>query len=198
MLSLARMGDSLFIGTADGLNLLSLTNDSVFSIYAGTFTNTAVYDLAPLGRTIWIGSSAGAFRYNLDTRDLQKYQDPELVLFSRVFDIEHAGNDTWLISQSGLVRLDRTTGESEGFREAMDGNVYRALAVNEWVAAFTSTYGVTLLFLDRDKPYTKEFSERDGLASSTVYSLLLDGEWLWIGTDRGLTRFLWDNPRRVD
>ena len=42
------------------------------------------------------------------------------------------------------------------------------------------------------------FTTQDGLPSNEIYELLLDGDYLWIGSDRGLTRFLWNDPDRID
>jgi ligand-binding sensor domain-containing protein len=198
VLALARMGDSLLIGTASGLNVAVLSADSVYTIYPGIFSNQAIYDLAPVDSTVWIASSAGAYRYSPHGNTLQRFQDPDLVLFGAVYDIEHCGDDTWFVSDGGVVRLSRKTGQSTPFRERTSGDSRRALAVNESVAAVTSDNGLTLIFLNRKTPFSKEFTERDGLASGIVYSLLMDGSYVWVGTDHGLTCFLWDNPDRVD
>ena len=74
----------------------------------------------------------------------------------------------------------------------------RVMAVDDRIAAVSSETGITLIFLDKDGLQTRDFSVEDGLASTYVYSLHLDGNYLWIGTDKGLTRFLWNNPDRVD
>jgi ligand-binding sensor domain-containing protein len=196
--ALAKMGSSLLIGTASGLYASDLSTDSLYTIYAGTFANQAIYDLAPVDSTVWVASSVGAYRYSPQANTLQRYQDSTLVLFGAVYDIEHCGDNTWFVSDGGLVRLNRKTGQSTPFREPAAIASGRALAVNETIAAVTSDNGMTLIFLDRETPFSKEFTDRDGLASNTVYSLLLDGPYVWVGTDRGLTRFLWDNPNRVD
>jgi len=55
-----------------------------------------------------------------------------------------------------------------------------------------------LATIDHDPPLEREFTTQDGLPSNEVYELLLDGDYLWIGSDRGLTRFLWNDPDRID
>ena len=52
------------------------------------------------------------------------------------------------------------------------------LIVSGAMSAFGSTQGST--------PYAH------------VVGLANDGDYLWVGSDKGLTRFLWNNPQRVD
>jgi hypothetical protein len=96
------------------------------------------------------------------------------------------------------VKIDAETGTTEPFLEHSNKLDGRALAVNGTVAAIASDLGVTLIFYDRNNPVIREFSTGDGLASTYVYSLAFEGDYLWIGTDRGLTKFWWNNPRRID
>jgi ligand-binding sensor domain-containing protein len=42
---------------------------------------------------------------------------------------------------------------------------------------------------------TYRLTTDDGLASNYVLSLRFDGDYLWIGTEKGLTRFFWNDPR---
>ena len=198
VLSMCRLGDSLFVGTASGLSMISLATDSVYQIRTNTFLNQIIYDLEAAGDDLWIAASTGAYRFSLKTGKLHQFNDPDLVLFSRVYDIEYFDNEVWFSSDGGVVSLDLETGETEPYREASRRLDSRALAVNEWAVAMASDDGMTMIFFDREKPYSREFTTSDGLPSDEVYSLLFDEEYIWIGTDRGLTRFLWDNPERVD
>jgi len=198
VVSLKRFGDSLFVGTANGLNLISLNGDTVYSVFSETFAGQTVYDLDRVDSTIWIAATSGAYRY-IPSRDrLFQYKDPDLVLFSAVYNIEHYGDALYLASDAGVVRLDLNTGASTPFREPGFNRNGRALAVNESIIATASNRGLTIIFFDRRKPHSRDFDTNDGLASNEVYSLLLDGDYLWVGTDEGVTRFWWNNPNRVD
>lgn len=42
------------------------------------------------------------------------------------------------------------------------------------------------------------FTTEDGLPDNIVQAMLLDGEFIWLGTPQGATRFYWDNPLRID
>ena len=196
--ALALHGDSLLVGTAAGLSLISLATDSIYQVYPETFRNQVIYDLEPVDSTIWVASDAGAYRYVPGEDRLFRYEDPDLLLVGGAFDLEAVGRDLWLASDAGAVRLDLTTGKSYSLHESATGTAGRALAANDRIVALASDRGVTIVFLNDGKPFSREFSVADGLASDNVYALWLDGDYLWIGTDRGLTRFLWNNPDRVD
>jgi ligand-binding sensor domain-containing protein len=198
VLSLKLFGDSLFVGTEHGLSLISLATDSVYTIQSGTFGAQEIYDMEVVDSTIWIASSGGAFRYTPASERLYQYKDPDLVLFNAVFNIESYGSGLWLASDAGVVRLDLETGRSTPYRDMMNNARGRALAVNDRIMAISSDRGMTIFFLDRKKRFSREFTVDDGLASDVVYSLLLDGDYIWVGTDEGLTRFWWNNPNRVD
>jgi len=198
IVSLKRFGDSLFIGTGNGLNLLALESDTIYTVFHETFSGQTIYDLEKVDSTLWLASTAGAFRY-LPTQDrLFQYKDPDLVLFSAVYNIEHYGDGLWMASDAGIIRLDLVTGVSTPYRESGYDRNGRALAVNESIVAIASRHGLTIIFLDDKKPFSRDFDMNDGLPSDEIFSLLLDGDYLWVGSDQGLTRFWWNNPNRID
>ncbi len=198
ILSLKEVGDSLFVGTIRGLNLIDFTNDSISYLYANQFSNHLIYDLEVVENFLWIASGIGAYRLSLETGVLQKFNDPHGVLFSRVYDIEHYENQVWFASDAGVLSLNLKTGATEPFQDILRRVDSRALAVNDKILAVASDQGMTIIFLDRPGAFSRDFTTDDGLASNYVNALLLDGDYIWIGTDQGLTRFLWNNPERID
>jgi len=198
VLSLEITGDTLYVGTEEGLSILMGQSDSSGVIHPTQFSGQRIWDIEQVDGTIWIGATSGAYRFTPSTRKLQRYTDPDQVLFGDVYDIQRSGDWLWFVSDAGLVELNLKTAESESFPEAVQRMMPRALAVNDRIAAVASDKGLTILFHDRAKPYTRDFTTDDGLASNNIYALLMDGDFLWVGTDRGLTRFLWNNPDRVD
>lgn len=198
VISVKVVGDSIFIGTAGGLNLATGAEDSVRFVHPGQFLNEVIYDLELVDSSLWISAGSGAFRLKLMSDKLQKFQDPHLVLFGGVYDIERYESDLWFASDGGLIRLDMQTGETEPFWLTNQKIIPRALAVNDTIAAVASDRGMIIIFHKNKNQFTRDFTTEDGLASNTVYSLLMDGDYIWIGTDKGLTKFLWNNPDRVD
>lgn len=198
ILCMRATGDTLFLGTSNGLLALYHHLDSVAYIGLQQFYNRIIYDLQPIDQSLWIASSVGAYRFALESGKLQKFQDPDQVLFNRVFDIERQDRNLWLASDGGLVRVSLDSGTTEPFRLLSRKLDSRALAVNDRIIAVTSDFGFTLYYYNQEKPVQREFGIEDGLPSRYVYALLLDGDYLWIGTDRGLCHFWWNNPARLD
>ncbi len=197
ILSLKIVGDSLFVGTGGGLNVIRMDKDSIGQVYPSVFFNHAIYDLEYENGHVWIGSSIGAYRLTLGSGEMSRFQAPTGFLFSNVYDITSAGTQLWMGSDGGLLSVDVTTGAMQTYRSIWSRNVRRPIAANERIAAISTERGVTIFFLDK-QDHSREFSTDDGLPSSTVYTLLLDGDYLWIGSDHGLTRFWWNNPNRID
>ena len=198
VLSLAITGDSLLVGTHGGLTLVTSRGDSTLAITPSEFINQSVYDLQVIDSFIWIGGSSGAYRFNPKSGELQKFQDPEAVIFGSVYALDHFGDDLWFASLNALLRLDLTTGETQAFKSSSSQASYRALAVNDEIAATSTGLGFEIYFHSADREFSRRFTTADGLASDNVYDLLMDGDYIWVGTDRGLTRFWWNNPNRVD
>jgi ligand-binding sensor domain-containing protein len=198
VLSLGIIGDSIFVGTEGGLSILTFENDSLVVSIPEAFLNRIVYDFQAADSAVWIASDEGAFRLEVSSGKVQRFQDPTLILFSRVYDIESFRKDLWFVADAGILKLDLSTGDIEPFRQVTQKIGARALAVNGQVAAVASDRGLTLIHHNVARPYSREFTTEDGLPSNYVYSLVMDGDYLWVGTDRGLTRFWWNNPNRVD
>ncbi|MCH8027856.1 MAG: hypothetical protein IID63_07005 [candidate division Zixibacteria bacterium] len=198
VLSLAIRGDSIFAGTASGLNLILPATDSQRVTGPAELFGQIIYDLELVDTTLWIAASRGAYRWFFTTGKLQLFQDPHLIIFSKCLAIERWQEFLWLASSDGLLKLNLKTGETEPYRSVTIDRNYRALAVNDTIAVASSSLGFTMLFHDNPKPYTREFTTDDGLPSSYIFELKFEGDYLWIGSDKGLTRFLWNNPSRVD
>ncbi len=190
--------DTVFIGTTGGLLLYEISRDSIGFVAHRQFFNNIIYDLTTSEGYLWIGSNVGAYRLSLETGKLQRYQDPDQVLFNRVFDIQKYDTYIWFASDNGLVRLDLEDGSTTPYRVSSRKLDSRVMDVNDRIAVISNESGITMIFLDDEELRTRDFSIEDGIASTYVYALHLDGDYLWIGTDKGLTRFLWNNPDRVD
>jgi len=54
------------------------------------------------------------------------------------------------------------------------------------------------MLIERKTGRKRVFDERDGLLSIKITTIVPEGDYLWLGSDQGLTRFKWVNPDRVD
>ena len=71
ILSLAAIGDTLFIGAQGGLSIITNDFDSIAAVYPEQFYNQTIYDIEIIDNYIWIASSVGAYRLSLMTDKLQ-------------------------------------------------------------------------------------------------------------------------------
>ena len=55
-----------------------------------------------------------------------------------------------------------------------------------------------VLKYDREREIWIQYTREDGLLSDMVNVILPDGDYVWFGTPRGLTRFYWNAPNRID
>jgi ligand-binding sensor domain-containing protein len=198
VLALERADRSLYVGTDNGLSRVDLENDSLYRVRHETLGLHVIYDLEAVDNTIWIASSAGAFRYTPETDRLQQYQDPDQVLRGSVLNVEPDGDYLWLASDVGVVELDLKTGRNRSFHEPSDLRDGRPMAANGQIVALAADLGLTMIVHDLEKTRSVRISTADGLPSDNILALEMDGDYLWIGTDEGLTRFLWNHPRWVD
>lgn len=198
VLSLAANGDTLFIGTEEGLTIYTPTGDSLSYTVPTALAGLLIWDILPHDSTVWIATEQGAFRYFLTDGRLQKFQDPEMVLFGDVYDLEIHNSTLWGISDDGALQLDLVTGRTVAHRVRIDEIWPSAIAVNDSIAAIGGDNGLLLVFYTVDPVFTRRFDTWDGLPTETIFSLRFDGDYLWIGSEEGLTRFWWNNPRRVD
>ncbi|MDH3889953.1 MAG: hypothetical protein OEV49_02625 [candidate division Zixibacteria bacterium] len=199
VLSLQLVNDSLYVGTQEGLAMITSDGDSAQFLFPGRFNRMAVYCFERVDSLLWIGTEEGAFRLQLSNGKLHQFIDPDHALTGDVFAIKAWEDQLVFAGPDGVVWADGGTGEvqllliSDRIRTSVV-----ALAINDRIVAAASDDGLTLVYY-RDKRQNKRtFTTQDGLPSDYLYDLVLDGDYLWVGSDQGLSRFWWNNPSRVD
>lgn len=198
ILSLEANGDSLFVGTAFGMSLMVGLGDSTRLWNPHHLLNHRIYDFEIIDSTIWLATSQGLYRIDLVTGDLRKFRDPKDRIVGDLYELENHGQMLWIVADPGLFRLNLETAVTEAFPIGGGTLVPKTLAVNDRIAATATRYGLTFVYYHEDPPYSDFFTTDDGLISDDIRCLLLDGDFIWVGTDRGLTRFVWNDPELID
>jgi len=210
-------GDTILVATEFGLGVLYGDSTGVVALRRNILEGRRVYCLEPVypggrrkpplssrvrPRYVWIGSEKGAYRLNVRTFKLKKLTDPELILDGPVRRIRIVGSNLWLLARDGLVRINVQTGKSESFPEVNRFTDHTSFAVNERLIAIGTQSGLALIPFQvkngkRKQSTTIRFTTNDGLPSNYISSVEFVGDFLWIGSARGLSRFWWNDPARV-
>ena len=192
--SLFSWGDSLFIGTNFGLALVDLSPDTTDNGATILLTPSEINTMLEYDDYLWVGTSNGTFRLDLYTGEMGRMNLSNYAARGEIYDIEKNGDMIWIATQDELVSINAKTAETEAFPETIRYGGARALAVSNELVAAATREGLLIIWLGKQKNRYELYTSNDGLISNDVRDVLIDGEYIWIGTDRGLTRFWLDSP----
>lgn len=200
-------GDNLWIGMfAGGLDVLntktgkykhytstadvhSLNDDNVFSVYKD------------LTGTIWVGTIAGLNRYLPEIDGFERMGDPLMNTF--VYDIiqDHTGL-IWVGSTGrGLFCYNPQTKVWKHFEHnpadpaSLPHNKVIALYQDEKKRLWIGTEGGGLSQYVYENKKFKTFNTSNGLPNNVIYAIVADRDYLWLSSNRGLSRF---NPETME
>ena len=181
----------LWLGSETGrLNYIGLSGSDVPHNPEGYLSEAArsidvifgmTYD--PVNDYIWVSAHNGLYIYDLGKSSYSRYPGETTTCFGTCI----TADKLWVSSIEGLDAIDLKTLES---RQVAKLPVCMSL-VPDGNTLWAGTYGNGLYRLDNclsEKPEITVLSEEDGLADSQITGLLLDGTYLWITTENGLSR----------
>ena len=158
-----------------------------------------VYDLAQQDNLLWMATEFGVFVYNKIDGEGGYYNGLEETIVGRpAFAISAWGDEIWFGTDEGVSGFNAVTNE---WLEAPAKNFPVEDGVNRILASARAVWVATndgVLKYDREMQRWVRFTFEDGLADDRVYSIQLDGDYIYFGTARGLTRFYWNSPYRND
>jgi len=192
VLSVFAYGDTLFAGTEYGLGIMNLHPDSSHSPKL-LLPELSILCLEMAGDNLWIGTDHGIYRLNLKNGKLGRLSVPQITQTRRIFEISNSGDKMWLATDNELASIDLKTADIQSFPEVSNFGGIRAVAVKDTIIAAATISGLLLIY-NGGNSFHRLFTENDGLISEGIRDLLFDGDYLWIGTDQGLTRFWYKNP----
>ncbi len=181
----------LWMGTVDGhLNYISLNSPDVVRVPEGSQSEIArninvilgmVYD--PVNEYIWLVARNALCYYDLRRSAFAEFSPriPGCLGACRMDD------KLWVSSIEGLRVIDLKSLE---FRTIAGFPMSMAL-VRDGDSIWAGTYGSGLYRLDNcqaEEPEITVYSEENGLCDDQINGLLLDGMYLWITTENGLSR----------
>ena len=157
----------------------------------------SIYDFEKIDDYLWIATSDGIYRLNLKTEKLQQFHDKDSFIFNDVFQIERYENNLFFATNNGILRLNLETAETKIIYTYSSKLISHSLAVNGEIVVTGADQGMTIIFYNENPIVSRTFTTNDGLPSDYIFHLELDGDFIWIGTDAGLSNFWWSDPDRI-
>ena len=181
----------IWTGTVDGhVNYVDMSSPDVVCVPEGSKSEIArnidvilglIYDR--INDYVWILARSGLYIYDIGHSAFIEYP----VKLPTCLGACIVSGKLWVSTTGGMRIIDLETLESrlmEEFPTCMS-------LVVDGETIWAGTYGNGLFKVDNcmsEKPDITVFSEADGLADTQINGLLLDGIYLWITTEYGLSR----------
>jgi len=193
--ALAGDDNTLWIGTAQGLNYLGFS-DNVIVRSVGV-ENRRILDIEVDSPFVWFGSEYGLHLHDKESGKWTYVEGSPEMKESAVWDIAANDREVWVARSAGIEKFDKTNGEWTGYLSNNYGN-NKALAValegdNVWIG---TTGG--LVKFDRLNNRWVRFTVEDGLPHNKVETVEIEEDYLWLGTPKGLCKFYWNDAFRLD
>ncbi len=187
----------MWAGTAQGLNMMELAGNEIVRVEEEAIRGLYINDIALDEPFIWVGTDYGLYLHDRETGRWTYVRGADETAGSAVYAIQAGLKEVWVGRDLGLEMFNKDTGIWTGYpslffrhREARSVLAGDSLV---WVG----TDGGLFKF-DRKLNAWTGFSSDDGLPSDTVNVIHRAGDYLWLGTQKGLCRFYWNDPYRVD
>ena len=196
-------GESIWVATARGVSRVeaaTVGTDSlrIENIQRKSLANVEVFDLELQHNLLWMATEFGIFVYDIDKKSGGFYKGTVGPADRPTFAVSSYRDEIWFGTDEGVAAFDVKRREwlnppARLYKTSAGINRIQAGREAVWVA---TNDGV--LKYNRRGEYWVRFDMLDGLPSNEVYSLRLDGDYIWFGTPKGLTRFYWNSPYRTD
>ena len=160
--------------------------------------NIPVYDIELQNNLVWLATEYGIYVHDT-VSDSGGFYTGDIGPEDRpTYAVSVYGNQVWFGTEDGVEAFDSEKNAwldppARMYRSGAGINRILATEKAVWVAT-----GEGVLKFDRDRNYWVQYTMEDGLPSDMVLSLYPDGDYIWFGTDNGLTRFYWNSPYRID
>lgn len=196
--ALLSVKNNLLIGTDRGVTVYDIRKDTIYDASSDIIENRLVYDFAVRDTMIYAATEIGVMslvwggsqwrRVLLETPDLR----------APVYDLQVVDSMLYTIGEDGVIVVNLNTNQPTIYdRNTVFRNADLAtLLVHEGVIWAGGNDG--LYRSNGRKKNWYHYTMRDGLIGSRVRSLAADGDYVWIGTDKGVTRFRWNDFDRSD
>ena len=215
--SVAIAGNNVWMGTNAGIGKYPRTADdpnawisytsgtdiqamAVSKEFAQTLISDEVWCMSASKKAVWVGTHRGVSRYDI-SKDLWKtFTEADGLASNEVSSIAIDGDNVWFGGDKGVTLYNESTRDWIVFtnEDGLPNNRITCIAVEQpptpfgkgdgddvWLGTFDS--GVAR-YSKTNKTF-KMLTKEDGLSHNGVLSISADGDNIWIGTQRGLSRY---------
>jgi len=169
--------------------------------FAQTLISDEVWCMSASKNAVWVGTRRGVSRYDI-SKDLWKtFTEEDGLASNEVSSIAIDGDKVWFGGDKGVTLYSESTHDWIHFtiEDGLPSNRITCIAVNGedvWFGTFDA--GVARYSKKSQIPPNpplqkggtwKTLTKEDGLAHNGVLSIAADGDNVWIGTQRGLSRY---------
>ncbi len=146
---------------------------------------------------IWVGSHLGLKIYNLEKDTLSNYAGAGLesnIKTANIWSIvESETGDLWVGSNSGLFVLDKNRQVKKVYNlhstPALNNEEILYILPDKNNVFWLGSRGGGLMALNYSSNTLLRYTTSEGLSNNTVYGMIMEGDFIWISTDNGLSRF---------
>lgn len=190
--------NNVIIGTERGVSVFDLKRDSIYAASDNLILNREIRALAIYNKTIYAATDYGIYTLQWGGSKWSRFVIDAAYLRGEIYDLAVDSGSIYVVSDDGLVIVDLGTLQYKLYDEntVFENADLRVVLVYEGVPWVGGANG--LFRLNKDTDFWYHYTTDDGLISDRVRDLVGDGEYVWIATDEGLTRFYWDDPSRDD
>jgi hypothetical protein len=152
-----------------------------------------------IGDYMYVGTDRGVLRRLVNTYgDFEYVNTPQKMLSDDILDIAKGGDSLFFATRNDIIVINSSTADVSILTEpGKFGNWrIRQIAIengNLWAATNVGLWKCRLA-----DGYSRLYTTADGMISSDVRTLELIGDYVWTATPKGVIRFLWNRPVRVD
>ena len=204
--SIASLGTNLYIGTRQGLNMAHPKQKEyiISKIEIPELFNVAVYKILINRKTMWLGTSNGIYSISLPDYSFHHYNAVGFTVSNSQFldqQIRGITEDSTYIYFASEISIVRYTKATSAWESIPVNTQYLLSGVNDAVCDINNLWIATnngALRYIMNKQKWIYYGTQDGLAGEQVRKILIDGDYVWFGTNKGLTQFFWNAPHLIE
>jgi hypothetical protein len=191
------LNDSIALtGTDFGVNIIDLNNWHISRLrLTKEKTLLKIHKIKVAGDYFWIGTNNGIYAYDINTQTVRHFDfygrevDVDKVIAADCHAITAHGEHVVFKGNNFFMIHNMETGDWENLPDYnYDSFVYEMDLKKDYLWLGTNA-GARLLNIKTGD--WQKFEVVDGLAGHHVMEVFIDNNWVWFGTDRGLTKFNW-------